>query len=147
MIKGIHHSGIGVRDMEVSLKFYCGLLGLEKGEDVEIEGPLVGDIVGLSEDAKVRIVHLKICEDQELELFQYMKPATSSFPQDFRQCDGGVIHVALVVDDDLMKLYEKLKAQGVKFNSKPYNLGGAIVVYMRDPDGVTVELMQRGVEE
>lgn len=146
MIKGIHHSGIGVRDMEVSLKFYRDLLGLEMGEDVEIEGPLVGEIVGLPANTKVRIVHLKCGEGQELELFQYMEPATSVFPRDYRQCDGGIIHVALLVDD-LMELYEKLKEQGVKFNSKPYNLGGTLVVYMRDPDGVTVELMQRDVED
>ncbi len=145
MIKSIHHSGIGVRDMEVSLKFYRDLLGLEMGEDVEVEGPLVGEIVGLPPDAKVRIVHLKVCEGQELELFQYEKPATSSFPPDFRQCDGGLIHVALAVDD-LTEMYERLKAQGIVFNSKPYNLGGTLVVYMRDPDGVTVELMQRDYE-
>jgi lactoylglutathione lyase len=145
MIKAIHHSGIGVHDMEASLKFYCDQLGLEKGEDVEVEGPLVGEIVGLPPDAKVRIVHLKVCDGQELELFQYMKPSASKFPQDFLQSDGGVIHVALIVDD-LMEIYERLKAEGVKFNSKPYNLGGGLCVYMRDPDGITVELMQPGYE-
>jgi len=147
MIKSIHHSGIGVRDMEVSLKFYCDLLGLEKGEDVEVEGPMVGEIVGLAADTKVRIVHLKCGDGQELELFQYMKPATSTFPEDYRQCDGGIIHVALIVDDDLMELYERLRAEGVKFNSKPYNLGSGNIVYMRDPDGVTIELMQKNAGE
>ena len=142
MIKSIHHSGIGVRDMEVSLKLYCGLLGLEKGEDTEVEGPLVGDIVGLPPDTKIRLVHLPVGKTgQELELFQYIKPAGSSFPPDFRQCDGGVIHVALIVDD-VMEMYERLTAEGVKFNSKPHNLGPVTVVYMRDPDGITIELMQ-----
>lgn len=142
MIKSMHHCGIGVRDMEVSLKFYCDLLGLEKGEDMEVEGALVGEIVGLPPDTKVRIVHLAVDKGRELELFQYMKPAGSSFPPDFRQCDGGVIHVALIVDD-VMEMYERLSAEGVKFNSKPYNLGDGTVVYMRDPDGITIELMQR----
>lgn len=145
MIKGIHHAGVGVRDMEVSLRFYRDLLGLEVTGDAEVEGPLVGEIVGMTDDTKVRIVHLKCGEGQEVELFQYMKPAASSFPQDFRQCDGGVIHMALVVDD-VMGLYERLKKEGVKFNSKPYNLGGTLCVYMRDPDGITVELMQFGVD-
>ncbi len=145
MIKSMHHCGIGVRDMEVSLKFYCDLLGLEKGEDMEVEGALVGEIVGLPPDTKVRIVHLPVGDGRELELFQYMKPAGSSFPPDFRQCDGGVIHVALIVDD-LMEMYERLTAEGVKFNSKPYNLGGGLVVYMRDPDGITVELMQKNAD-
>ncbi len=145
MIKGIHHSGSGVRDMEVSLKFYRDRLGLEMGEDIEIEGPMVGEIVGLPANTKVRIVHLGCGDGQELELFQYMAPSTSKFPRDFRQCDGGVIHVALIVDD-LMELYERLKGEGVTFNSKPYNLGGGLIVYMRDPDGVTLELMQPDFE-
>jgi catechol 2,3-dioxygenase-like lactoylglutathione lyase family enzyme len=141
MIKGISHAGIGVRDMEVSLRFYCGLLGLEVVSDMEVEGPIVDDIVGLK-DAKVRIVHLRCGEGQELELFQYMSPGTSVFSKSFRQCDGGIIHAALVVDN-LMELYERLTAAGVTSNSKPYDLGGALCVYMRDPDGITIELVQR----
>ncbi|GAB4349539.1 MAG: hypothetical protein Kow0099_32680 [Candidatus Abyssubacteria bacterium] len=141
MIKGISHAGIGVRDMGVSLQFYCGLLGLEMLSDMEVEGPIVDDIVGLK-DAKVRIVHLRCGEGQELELFHYMSPGTSSFPKSYRQCDGGIIHAALVVDD-LMAMYDRLKAAGVEFNSRPYDLGGTLCVYMRDPDGVTIELVQR----
>jgi catechol 2,3-dioxygenase-like lactoylglutathione lyase family enzyme len=146
MIKRIHHAGVGVRDMEASLRFYRDLLGLTVTSDVETEGPLVSAIVGHTENTKVRMVHLACGEGQELELFQYMEPGTSKFPQDFRQCDGGIIHVALVVDD-AMGMYERLKAEGVRFNSQPYNLGGGYCVYMRDPDGITVELMQFDVDD
>jgi glyoxylase I family protein len=142
MVKSLHHTGIGVRDMEVSLRFYRDLLGLEVTADMEVEGPIVDDITGLK-GAKVRIVHLKCGDGLELELFHYTKPSSSKFPKDFKQCDGGVIHIALLVDN-LMELYKKLTAHGVKSNSKPYNLGGTLCVYMRDPDGITVELMQRG---
>ncbi len=143
MIKGFHHPGIGVHDMEVSLRFYRDLLGLEVMSDVEFEGAVLDDITGL-ENAKVRIVALK-CGEDEVELFQYYKPASSSFSKDYRQCDGGIIHVALLVDN-LMELYEKLKEHGVASNSKPYNLGGGLCVYMRDPDGITIELMEKDVE-
>ena len=145
MVARLHHAGVGVRDMEASLRFYRDLLGLEVTQDAEFEGPVVGEIVGLPENTKVRIVHLKCGEDQEIELFQYMEPATSTFPKDYRQCDGGIIHMALMVDN-LMELYEKMKKHGMKSNSKPYNLGGGLCVYMRDPDGITVELMQRDVD-
>ena len=143
MIKGVHHPGIGVRDMETSLHFYRDLLGLEVDRDLEFDGPVLDDITGLK-DAKVRIVSLK-CGDDELELFQYDKPAPSSFPKDYRQCDGGIIHVALLVDN-LMELYEKLKKNGIKSNSEPYNLGGELCVYVHDPDGITIELLQKGVD-
>jgi len=143
MFKGVHHPGIGVRDMEASLRFYRDLLGLEVDRDLELEGPVLDDITGLKK-AKVRIVALK-CGEGELELFQYDKPSPSSFPKDYRQCDGGIIHVALLVDN-LIELYEKLKKNGVKANSEPYNLGGELCVYVRDPDGITIELLQKGVD-
>jgi catechol 2,3-dioxygenase-like lactoylglutathione lyase family enzyme len=143
MYLGIHHPGIGVRDMKISLRFYRDLLGLEILRDLEFEGPVLDDIVGLK-NVKVRIVALK-CGDDEVELFQYDKPATSSFPKDYRQCDGGIIHVAFLVDN-LVELSEKLEKNGVKLNSKPYNLGGELCVYLRDPDGITIELLQKEVD-
>ena len=42
--------------------------------------------------------------------------------------------------------FDRMAKEGIKFNSKPYNLGGGLCVYMRDPDGITVELMQFDVE-
>ena len=52
------------------------------------------------------------------------------------------MHLALVVEN-LMDMYERLVREGVKFNTPPLNLGQGIIVYMRDPDGNTVELMER----
>ena len=143
MFKGVHHPGIGVRDMEVSLRFYRDLLGLEFIKQYETEGPVVDAIVGLK-GAKVKIAALK-CGDDLVELFEYSEPASSSFPKDYRQCDGGIVHVAFLVDN-LLELYEKLKRHGVKFNSHPVNLGGELCVYMRDPDGIMVELLQKEVD-
>jgi catechol 2,3-dioxygenase-like lactoylglutathione lyase family enzyme len=144
MIKGIHHPGIGVRDMETSLRFYRDLLGLTVSADMELEGPVLDDIVSLK-NARVRIVHLLCSDDQEVELFEYTRPASSTFPKDHRQCDGGIIHVAFRVDN-LMELCRKLKDNGVRFNSEPYDLGGTLCVYLHDPDGITIELLQPDVE-
>jgi len=40
MLTGVHHPGIGVRDMNASLRFYRDLLGLRLVRDYEAEGPL-----------------------------------------------------------------------------------------------------------
>ena len=37
---------------------------------------------------------------------------------------------------------ERLVKEGVTFNTEPLNLGTHVIVYMRDPDGNTVELME-----
>jgi catechol 2,3-dioxygenase-like lactoylglutathione lyase family enzyme len=128
--------------MEVSLKFYRDMLGFTVTEELpEVEGDMLDAIVGVK-GGKVRLVHVDCGNGQELELFQYYAPGSSKFPQDFRQCDGGIIHVALWVDN-LIELYEKLKAEGVRFNSEPFDIDDIRCVYMRDPDGITVELMQK----
>jgi catechol 2,3-dioxygenase-like lactoylglutathione lyase family enzyme len=57
------------------------------------------------------------------------------------------MHFSLFVDD-LIELYERLSAAGVEFVSDPQSsdaghLKRGLVVYMKDPDGIRVELVQR----
>lgn len=139
MISGIQHTGIGVKDMDRALAFYRDTLGLKVRFDLEASGEQMETIVGLK-GAKARIVMLEV-GDQSIELFQYMSPEGKPFPSDHRQCDAGVIHFALQVTN-LDDLYKDLKSKEVNFYSEPQQLPGAKVVYLRDPEGVTVELIE-----
>ena len=65
---------------------------------------------------------------------------------DVRPCDVGHVHVALLVDD-LDAVLEKIAGSGWKAAGKPQTLktgpnAGKRVVYVRDPDGTTIEFMQ-----
>jgi catechol 2,3-dioxygenase-like lactoylglutathione lyase family enzyme len=54
----------------------------------------------------------------------------------------GAAHLAFVVGD-IQAAYEELTAEGVEFLSEPNtDRYGERWVYFRDPDGITVELMQ-----
>lgn len=139
MISGIQHTGISVKDMKKALAFYRDLLDFEVRFDIEASGEQMETIVGLK-GARARIVMLAVGE-QSIELFQYMSPEGKPFPSDHRQCDAGLIHLALQVTN-LDGLYKDLKDKGVQFYSEPQQLPGAKVVYLRDPGGVTVELIQ-----
>lgn len=60
--------------------------------------------------------------------------------------DVGAVHVTFVVSD-CRKAYEELKAKGVQFNREPQVIPGGpwnrwVIAYLRDPDGVTLELVQ-----
>lgn len=150
MIKRIHHAGIGVRDsemMEKMLHFYCGLLGLAVHDEQEYpEGELVDQFVD-AKNARLKVVHLT-CPGAEnwweggVELCHYASPQPKEWRGGARQYEGGVVHLALVVEN-LMEIHERLVKEGVKFNTEPLNLGTSIIVYMRDPDGNTVELMEK----
>lgn len=140
MLTFIAHTAISVVDMDRSLAFYHGLLGMEVDMDVETSSKKLGVIVGLP-GAQTRIVMLKLGE-QRIELFQYQTPVGGPIPEGRRQCDNGLTHIAFTVTD-MDGMCQKLKENDVQFYSEPQTLGGEMkVVYFKDPDGVTLEFMQ-----
>lgn len=143
---GIHHTGYTVSDLDRSLAFYQGLLGLELIARQEKQGGYLGEIVG-HPDAYVKMAHLRVPgSGHVVELFEYVAPAGSSGGP-FEPPNVGTSHLCLLTDD-LPSLYEHLVAEGVDtFVSPPVlvdtgiNTGG-YGLYLRDPDGIPVELFQ-----
>lgn len=140
MLKSIAHTAISVADMERSLAFYRDLLGMKVEMDVESTSRKLGVIVGLP-DAQSRIVMLN-AGNQRIELFQYRAPVGESLPEDRRQCDNGLTHIAFNITD-MDGMCAKLKEKGVEFYSEVQTMGREMrVVYFKDPDGVTLEFME-----
>jgi catechol 2,3-dioxygenase-like lactoylglutathione lyase family enzyme len=145
-LRTIHHTGFTVADLARSLGFYRDLLGLETVAEQEKEGGYLGAIVG-HPDARVRMAHLRVPGDGHVvELFEYLAPAGHR-PGPFDPADVGTSHLCFVVDD-LPTLYERLRAAGVdSFFSPPVEVDtginrGGWALYLRDPDGIPVELFQ-----
>ena len=143
---GIHHTGFTVSDLDRSLGFYQGLLGLELVARQEKQGGYLGEIVGYP-DCYVKMAHLRVPGSSHVvELFEYVVPQGER-PGRFEPPNVGTAHLCLLTED-LPALYEHLVAQGVDtFVSPPVlvdtgiNTGG-YGVYLRDPDGIVVELFQ-----
>ncbi len=142
----IHHTGYTVANLERSLAFYQGLLGLELVGRQDKQGGYLGEIVG-HPDAHVKMAHLRVPgSGHVVELFEYVAPAGAT-PDHFDPPDVGTSHLCLLTDD-LPALYAHLVAEGVDtFVSPPVlvdtgiNTGG-YGLYLRDPDGIPVELFQ-----
>ncbi|CAN5261213.1 N/A [soil metagenome] len=143
------HTGLTVRDLDRSLGFYRDLLGMEVLMEQEKEGGYLAQIVGY-EDAHVRMAHLAFPGDPaRLELFQYLRPEPRGEPGEPR--DVGITHVCLLVPD-VDALGTRLREAGTEFYSEPVPVdtganAGGIGVYLRDPDGITLELFQRPGEQ
>ena len=134
-----HHVAISVKDLERSLEFYRDLLGFEVDwEKDHYSGEAFSSIAGLP-DAEARLVMLK-GYGTRVELFEYYTPAGKDHgPR--RQCDFGITHFALSVKN-IHQVYERLSQAGVQFNCPPRNpRPGVWATYMKDPDGVTIELV------
>lgn len=136
----VHHVAISVADMDQALRFYQDLLGFEMDWDMDHRGgEALAKVVGMP-GADTRIVMLK-GYGLRLELFRYYTPQGKRHePQ--RQCDFGLTHLALQVHN-IQKIYERLVKAGVRFNCPPQNpRAGVWATYMKDPEGVTVELVE-----
>ena len=144
-IERVHHTGYTVSDLDNSLAFYRDLLGCEVLATQEKEGGYLAAIVG-HPDAHVRMAHLRVPGGEHvIELFEYIAP--EGHKADVAPRNVGASHLCFVVDD-LPVTYEWLREQGVDSFVSPQievdtgvNRGG-YALYLRDPDGITVELFQ-----
>ncbi len=139
-----HHTGFTVRSIERSLAFYRDLLGFELVFQWNPRAPYIGELVGYP-TVSLHGAILRLPEsDVFLELLEYQGiPVTTV---DMANGNIGNGHIAFNVDD-LVPLYERLTAAGVKSVSPPVtptigpNRGGK-AVYMIDPDGFRIELIE-----
>lgn len=143
IVKG-HHTGFTVSSLERSLAFYRDLLGLELVFQWNPEAPYLGELVGYAQvDLHAAILRIP-GSDTFLELLEYRN--VEQQPVDMRNGNVGNGHIAFTVDE-LDPLFERLAAAGVKSVSPPVtptigpNKGGR-AVYLIDPDGFRVELIQ-----
>jgi lactoylglutathione lyase len=139
-----NHIGVTVSDLARSIAFYRDLLGFnvtyERGEVTADYMPRLVGIPG----ARLKIAGLDV-PGLHVDLVEYIEPRGATAGGS--TSDVGNVHIGFTVDD-LWAAYRRLVAAGVQFKSQPVsptvgpNQGGW-AVYFVDPDGVTLEMIQR----
>ena len=138
------HTGITVSNLERSLAFWRDVLGFEFSHTAHQTGEMAEEITGVK-GTELKLAVLKTPSGHKIELLEYLAP-TDRKRANLRPCDVGHIHVAVLVDD-LDTVLDRIAASGWKAAGKPQTLktgpnAGKQVVYVRDPEGTTIELMQ-----
>ncbi len=139
------HTGITVSNLERSLAFWRDVLGFELSHTAHQTGEMAKEITGVT-GAEIKLAVLKSPGGHKIELLEYLAPSDRKYA-DVGPCDVGHVHVALLVDD-LDAVLERIATSGWKVAGKPQTLkmgpnAGKRVVYVRDPDGTTIEFMQQ----
>jgi len=107
---------------------------------------MASEITGVA-GAEIKLAVMKAPGGHKIELLEYLAPAERKRHVNLRPCDVASVHVALIVDD-LAAVLSAINASGWKAAGKPQTLqsgpnAGKRVVYVRDPDGTTIEFMQQ----
>jgi catechol 2,3-dioxygenase-like lactoylglutathione lyase family enzyme len=139
------HTGITVSNLERSLEFWQNVLGFEFSHRAHQTGQMAEEITGVKA-AELKLAVVKAPGGHKIELLEYLAPTDRKKHVDLRPCDVGHVHVAFTVEN-LDLLLEKIAVSGWKAAGKPQTLttgpnAGKRVVYVRDPDGATIEFME-----
>jgi len=145
----LDHAGLTVQDLDRSIEFYCTVLDCVVQERAIIGGDEVQTLTGVA-GAMIHTADLKLPGGGMLELLQYVGPAPTVLAQ--RRFDAGHSHLAFTVRDVDAARSRALGA-GALDCSPPVTLnepGSAWdrvrVCYARDPDGRTIEFVERPLD-
>ena len=122
-INGIGHIAFNVKDMEKTLKFYCDVLGFKHAFTLR------------NAEGAPWIEYLKVSDNNFIELF-YAKPDSPVGP-------GSTFnHICLTVAD-IHAAEKALDGAGWTVDTRPKQGSDKNwQMWVRDPDGVRIELMQ-----
>lgn len=144
-VVGLDHVSVTTADLDRSLGFYESLLHLEVLGRGELEGDDIEGVTGI-DGARAKWADLDLGNEQVLELVQFVAPRGRALRQ--RPFDPGSGHLAVAVRDT-SELYARLAGAGftphgrIVSITEPGYWNGARCFYVSDPDGVTVEIIER----
>ena len=148
IVKSLDHVAVTVSDLEQSLIFYKEVLGLKEVERHLLDGKTISTMAG-KPGVVMQVVRLTSPDTPDIliDSQQYIEPkgivsnAVLGMANHSHFCFGV---------DDLKETYEELLKKGVEFISQPvsfdlgkeWDYGVVKVVFLKDPDGFILELME-----
>lgn len=141
MIVATRHVGIVVNDIEMSLKFWRDVMGLDVAVDFREEGKFI-DTVQHLDGVRLRMIKLTASDGSMIELL-YDEAHPTDPPRANDLCDRGIRHIAFTVSD-IEASWKTLRDAGCVVLSEPVTApdGKARLFFARDPEGNLMELVQ-----
>jgi catechol 2,3-dioxygenase-like lactoylglutathione lyase family enzyme len=143
MVTNFDHITIVVRDLDAAKRFF-GLLGFEHDRSVVISGNVFSEYMGIPgiEAEHVTLVLTGAVPRAEVQLLAYRAPAPELNPLIEHLDTIGFNHVCFAVKDLDSELV-RLRAAGIETRNNVLNFHSRKLVFLRGPEGITVELSER----
>ena len=142
MVRRFDHVTVVVRDMDAAKRFFA-LLGFEHERTVVITGDVFSRYMGVPGiDAEhATLVLAGATPRTEVQLLGYRAPSPRANPAVEDLHALGYNHVCFAVDD-LDAEVRRLRAAGVETRTDVLDFRGHKLVFLRGPEGITVELSE-----
>lgn len=148
-INSVWHTGFTVSDIERSIAFYTEAVGLELRHRQEQQNEYTSTFIGYP-DAHLKVAQFALPGGQPgrsghvLELCEYVNPRGATLAPGSNAVGSG--HIAFETDA-LDATVARMVEAGATPVSDPVEIvaginSGGRTIYLRDPDGITVELVQ-----
>jgi len=140
-----NHTSFTVSDIDRTIAFFRNVLGCSVvSPKAPRDQKVIQQITGVSA-ADVMIAYLMAPGGHQIELIEYLAPEERGSVRP-RPCDTGSAHLAFDVDDieaavAAAKEHDVQPLGPIVTNDKGLNAGSK-VVYLHDPDGITIEFLQ-----
>jgi glyoxylase I family protein len=149
MLKSFYHTGFVVEDLERSVAFYSGVLGMRIVTQMDREGETINQILGFP-NAHIKGAFLvkgspDKDEGHQLELIQYIAPVGGRAR--VQRNDWGATHLAFFVED-LDRFFKETSQRGLTYVNPPTSLLDDAgdprrkIAYSQDPDGNWLEFIE-----
>lgn len=128
MLPRMVYTGIRVKDMEESIRFYTEVLGM-KLQKREPAPQTHGESATLKSPGSEQVI--------ELNWYAHGSTYGTSYEN-----GSEIDHLGFEVEN-LGEWVKELESKGVKILVKPYEIGGWNEAFIEDPNGIWIEFLQR----
>ena len=143
-LAAVHHIGISVVSVDRTLEFWKSFLGVDPRWRQVLDGPYLSDVTGypgINLDASF----IDLPGGVMLEILDYR--VTDKSPNDMATANPGNVHICFRVDDIDCMWQRAIDSGATPISPGPVEVTigpnrGAKACYVRDPDGITLELFQ-----
>lgn len=123
------YTGIRVKNMDKSIRFYTEVMGMKVAEKREKTEPTKGEVATLKSPNSNQLLELNYYEKKS----QFYAPYLNGEDLD---------HLAFDVEN-LESCISDLKRKGIEIIVEPYQIDEWREAFIKDPNGIWIELLQR----
>ena len=142
MITNYRHTGLVVKNLKRSKKFYCKLLNFKIIQNIIEEGNYFNQLIN-EKNLRAKVIKARLPDNVVLELLEFINTKKTTIKKPRRYYPVGTIHMCFTVTN-INRIYSKLKRNKIKFFSPPLSsdYDNVKTCFCYDPDFNLVQFVE-----